>query len=405
MSSHGLRMLLSLLIIKAIAVYLGTTGLGELGNFISITSAMAVLAGGGIANGVTTFVAKFTEDRKRLGTFLRAASVYAFSFAGIAFAMSVVFAAPLAQLIFGSANYWWLVPIIGFLQVVGALGVIGVGVANGMRRVDLFGLITIPTYAIMLPIAFVLVSYFGVSGAALSLALSVTATGIPALFVLYRQGFFAIITQTSATAEDYFNLAKYSLMLLASATLFPIAEILLRSHITQEMGLEIAGLWQALTRLSLAYLGFFNVYLATRYMPLLARTHGVEVRKTVFRQLLIAIAAFLALGITLYQFRDVVIWALFSDAFQPLSQALAAQLVGDGFRLASYVIGFLFVARGKSRIYIAAELVQMLLWVILGYIAVALRPDLQSLSISYATAYLIYFSFICGTAYAKRRDL
>ena len=398
-------MLLSLLIIKAIAIYLGAEGLAELGNFLSITSAMAVLAGGGIANGVTKFVAEFTEDKQRVDKFLRAASVYAFSFAGTVFAMSVVFAVPLAQIIFGSANYWWLVPIIGFLQIVGALGVIGVGVANGTRRIDHFGVITIPTYIVMLPIAFVLVSYFGVSGAALSLALSVTATGIPALFILYRHGFFSSIIRTSAIVEDYFNLAKYSLMLLASATFFPIAEILLRSHITREMGLEMAGLWQALTRLSLAYLGFFNVYLATRYLPLLAQIHGAEVSKTVLRQLFITIAAFLAFSIALYQFRELVIWALFSDAFQPLSQALAAQLVGDGFRLASYVIGFLFVARGRSQIYIAAELVQMLLWLTLGYIAVALRSDFQSLSTSYAIAYAIYFSFICGIAYLRRRDL
>ncbi|MBJ6989015.1 O-antigen translocase [Devosia sp. MC521] len=405
MSSHGLRMLLSLVIIKAIAVHLGTAGLGQLGNFMSITSAMAILAGGGIANGVTKFVAEFSDDKARLNSFLRAASVYGLAFATIILLASVVLAVPLAGLIFGSPDYWWLVPIIGFLQIAGSLGVIAVGIANGLRRIDLLGVITIPTYLVMMPIAFGLVANFGLPGAALSLGLSVTATGIPALFVLHRQGVFVQILGTKSTAADFSNLAKYSLMLLASAVAFPVAETMLRAKVTETMGIETAGLWQALTRLSSAYLGFFNVYLAARYLPLLARTYGSGIAKVMLRQLAVSLPAFLLFCVALFLLRDMVLQALLSEEFLPLSDILAFQLVGDGFRLASYIVGFLFVAKGKSRLYITAEIVQMALWVVSGYIAVATRTDLHTLSGFYATAYFVYFFFICGTAFLNRSQL
>jgi O-antigen/teichoic acid export membrane protein len=405
MSSHGLRMVLSLVIIKAIAIHLGASGLGQLGNFMSITSAMAVLAGGGIANGVTKYVAEFSDDKARLSTFLRAAALYGFSFALIIVLASVAFALPVAELVFGSAAFWWLVPVIGLLQIAGTLGVIAVGVANGLRRIDLLGSITIPTYLAMIPIAFVLVAYFGIAGAALSLALSVTATGVPALLVLHRQGIFADIMGARSLPADFSNLGKFSLMLVASAILAPVAETVLRSHITTVMGLEAAGLWQALTRLSAAYLGFFNVYLAARYMPLLSRTRGAEIGKAVVRQLITATPAFMAFCVAIFLLRDIVVRALFSEAFLPLTDLLVFQLVGDCFRLASYVVGFLLVAKGKTRLYITAELVQMVLWVVSGYIAVGTRADLAVVSQFYAAAYFLYFCFICTTVILNRRQL
>src|SRR5690606_21334957 len=116
-----------------------------------------------------------------------------------------------------------------------------------------------------------------------SLALSVTATGIPAIIVLQRQGILADVIRAKSTILDFSNLAKYSLMLLVSAISFPAAETVLRFHITAVMGLEAAGLWQALIRLSASYIGFFNVYLAARYLPLLSRTHGSATGKLVLR--------------------------------------------------------------------------------------------------------------------------
>ena len=393
-TAHGLRMIANLVIVKMIAVLIGPAGMGVLGHFMSLSTMVSVFAGGGIGNGITKYVAEYRTDPRRMLRFIGASAVYGLIFSALVFIASVAAAQPVSRALFGDTRYAWLLPCLGGAHLLCFIGTAVISIVNGQQRADLFAIITITGYLGSLPIAYLLIAYFGLEGAALALLFVISCTGLPALWLVARSRLTRLIRLT-IDAADAMRLARFTLMLLASATLFPLAEILIRNRIIDALGQEAAGLWQAMARLSGAYLGFFTVFLATNYMPRLsALDDRRSIVQEVSRNLLIVGLVFAGFASVLYPLRELVIRLLFSAAFDGMSPLFGWQLLGDLFRLGSYVIGFLGVAKAAVKLYIAAEFVQAGLYAALSSLALAHGGDLLQVLQAYA---LTYFLYLCMT--------
>lgn len=70
------KVLAGFVLLKMIAYYLGAAGLGALGNFMSLTTIVSMLAGGGVTNGVIKYVAEYKGAKKKLSEFVNSAVVY-----------------------------------------------------------------------------------------------------------------------------------------------------------------------------------------------------------------------------------------------------------------------------------------------------------------------------------------
>jgi O-antigen/teichoic acid export membrane protein len=405
-SAHGLRMLVNLVIVKLISVSVGTTGLGLLGNFMSLTTLVSVFAGGGIANGITKYVAEYSSKPNRLISFLGAATLYGCVFSAIFLLFTVVFHSQISLLVFNTVNYEWLIPCFGVAQFLTFLGTGVVAVINGQRRSDLFAKITISAYLCVLPLVFLLVTYFGIYGAAISLMLSISCTAFPSLYLIIRHNRRLVKTiKLRASLSDIRKLSSFTLMLVASAVLFPTSEIFIRSQIIQHLGYEQAGIWQGLNRLSGAYLGFFTVFLSTHYMPKLSNLlSSKDLMKEVKENLVLSSIAFAIFAVLIYFFRGFVINLLFSESFSPMKDFIHLQLLGDFFRLLSYVIGFLAVAKAAIVIYISAEIIQSALYSGLVWFNLSHNGNMETVVQSYTLTYFSYFivSSIVLMVFARR---
>ena len=71
------RLVAGLVVIKLVAWFAGPEGVGKLGQFMSLMSLLAVLAGGGISAGIVKYVAEYRHDAQRLSRLLAAALWYA----------------------------------------------------------------------------------------------------------------------------------------------------------------------------------------------------------------------------------------------------------------------------------------------------------------------------------------
>jgi O-antigen/teichoic acid export membrane protein len=404
-TAHGLRMTVNLVIVKMIAVFIGPAGMGVLGHFMSLSTMVSVFAGGGIGNGITKYVAEYRSDPRQMLRFIGAATVYGLCFSALVFIASLAAAQAVSRALFGDTRYAWLLPCLGAAHLLCFIGTAVISIVNGQQRSDLFAAITISGYLGSLPIAYLLIANFGMEGAALALLLAISCTGIPALWLVVRSRLTRLVC-FSIDIADAKRLARFTFMLLASATLFPLAEILIRTRIIDALGHEAAGLWQAMARLSGAYLGFFTIFLSTNYMPRLSILDDRSaIVREVRRNLLIIGVAFAGFACILYLVRESVIRLLFSAAFDGMSTLFGWQLLGDFFRVSSYVIGFLGVAKAAVKLYVAAEFVQSGLYAALSSAVLAQGGGLPQVVQAYALTYFVYLCLAVVSLVLYRRRL
>lgn len=385
-------MLVSLVIIKMIAVVLGPAGLGSIGNLLSVLSVVMVFAGGGIANGIAKYVAQYGQKPRQKLRLLETAIAIGIAVSGLVLAISLVAARPIAIALFHTQSLWWLSPVLGIAHFASFVGTATIAVANGEHRPDIFAAISITAYLACFPTAYLLIHYLGFSGAALSLMFMAGCTALPSLWLLFRAPVWRLMRPRFHQPE-FLHLVRFGAMTLASAVTFPIAEIMVRGAITDTMGLEQAGLWQASIRLSSAIMGFCTVFLATSYLPRLsAMGNPDDALRFVMRTMARMALTFSAIGVAVFAARSLVVPTLFSARFAPLEPLLGWQLAGDLFRVCAYVIGFYVISRAKLALHIGAELLQYSIYAGVTILIVYRGGDLGDVIFGYFVSCAIYFA-------------
>lgn len=393
--AQAFRMLGGLIVIKIIAIYLGPEGFGRLGHFMSMIAILGVLAGGGILNGIVKYVAEYKGTPDRLHPFLSNALAYTLIFSTLLFIIISLSAKQLSLILFGGKEFTQLIIFLGLIQYFYGLVTFCNGTINGLRETTKFAKIIIFGTLIGLPTSYFFITTYGFSGAVLGLAAVNACLLLPAIFELQKLEFFKKI-KFSLNKQDTIRLSKFSAMQMFSLATLPLAEMYIRSLIIDNAGWHEAGLWQSLMRLSSVYVGFFTTFLAAYYMPTLS---GLFDKNQIFKYVAKYVAAiggiFLIIACMVYIFRGFVFSVIFSKEFVIPAEYVRFQLIGDFFKIMSYVIGFLIVAKAKAKIYILAELAQTTLY--LGVATWLIKAgDVSKVFPAYAISNFLYFS-ICFT--------
>jgi O-antigen/teichoic acid export membrane protein len=390
-------MVSGLVLLKVIAVNLGPEGFGKLGHFMSLISILSVLAGGGILNGIVKYIAEYRQSPEKLTSFISSAFAYSFIFSIALFCSILIFAEKLSLIIFKSTDEVDLIIFLGLVQIFYSGVTFCNGVVNGLRETVRFARITVIGTLIGLPISCYFAFTRGFSGAVIGLAILNAALLFPGLIEIYRLDYFKKLKIT--TSLDHFGkISRFSLMQMFSLATLPLAEIFIRNLIITDAGFSQAGIWQSLMRLSAVYIGFFATFLAAYYMPTLS---GMFARQAivdyVLRYMFVLAGVFSVIGLVVFTFRDMVFSLVFSSEFVIPASYVAYQLVGDLFKILSYTIGFLLVAKANTKLYILGELAQSVCYLGIASLLINIG-GINQVFPAYAIANFIYFAF-CASGF------
>lgn len=392
-TAHLSRILMGFFMIKIIAVYLGPEGLGALGQFMSVLSIIYIAAGGGVTNAVIKYAAEYRASFKRLRDFTSAAASYSLVFCSVVALVLVVASPWLSELLLNDRRFYWLFIVLALAQFVFAFVNMITGIANGLFRTDIYSRIQIAGSLLAVPVIWVLVSQRSLTGAALAVVASYSLAGIPAGYYYWRSRLRTHIKWVRPASSDIRKLAAYTAMLVTSALSFPVVEICIRTLLIDRDGLQSAGLWQGAIKLSACYLGFFNVFLAYYFVPMISATSDrTQIKRKVMQFMLVVGLLFLAGGSVFYLWRDFFITLALSNEFAPLQAVIKYQLLGDFFRILSYVLAFITVAKAATRLYVCAEIFQSVMFMLVSYIMVRQGSALESIMQGYAASYAIYLA-------------
>jgi O-antigen/teichoic acid export membrane protein len=388
-----IKMLTSFVSMKAVANILGASGpmgIAMLGQLNNLTAILLAASNGGINNGITRYIAEHADSEKEYKPFLGTGFWITAVLSLICGLVLIIGAGFFATTILKDIQYISVFYIFGGTIILYGLNTLLISVINGFKEFKKYVVANILGSIIGLLFTIVLAYNFGIYGALIAAVTYQSIVFILTLLLVLNTKWFKpreIIKNFSKPAAV--KLGHYSLMALVTAAVMPLSQLVVRGHISNQ-NINEAGLWEGINRVSNMFLMVFATSLSVYYLPRLTELKTQkELHNEVFSVFKLVAPLLLIFSVSLYAGRYIVIHVLFTDAFARMESLFPFQVLGDFFKLISWVLAYIMIAKSMTKTYILMEFVSSL-----SQIAFSLfffdRYGIVGATIGYATSHLLY---------------
>jgi len=347
---------------KLLAIFVGPSGMALVGNLRNFSTSLESIATLGFQNGIVKYVAETKDDRPQ---FQKLISTVCISLLVIAILLSGIlyfFAAFWNQQIFGAHfEYEIVIKAMALALPWFAIAVFFLAIINGLGKFMLVIYVNIIGNLIGLLVSMSMILQYKTLGALLSIVIT------PALLFLVTYYFIAkefqfskLVYYQSFDFQVVRNLSSYSLMALVSSVLGPLVYLAIRKNVIFVVGIEQAGFWETMTRISTYYMLFISTILTVYFLPKLAvAKDNLETKKVFWSFYKNILPLFIICLIFIYFSRTLLVKLLFTKEFLPVTNLFFWQLSGDVLKVSSLVLGYQFFAKKMTLAFIIFELASL----------------------------------------------
>lgn len=386
------RMLTMLGLNKILAIYVGPAGYAAIGNFQNAAQMITTFASGAINTGVVKYTAEYHDDEEKQRQVWRTAGTIAVLASVISGIGVAVFSKQIAQWFLQDESYntvfiWFSVTLVFFI-----FNTLLLAILNGKKEIHRYIIANIAGSLFALAVTSVLAVQFGLHGALTALAIHPSFAFVITLYLCYKADWFKFSYLFGRLDKQVvLNLSKYTAMALTSAACVPVSHILIRTHLADTLGMDAAGYWEAMWRLSAAYLMLVTTTLSLYYLPKLSELKDPkEIKAEILQGYKIILPVAAACGLVIYLLRDFIIGVLFTSDFIPMRDLFAWQMVGDTLKIGSWILAYLMLGKAMMKLFIASEIVFAAGFYGWTYFLTGMY-GLEGVTIAYAINYAIYW--------------
>ncbi|OEC35321.1 polysaccharide transporter, PST family [Pseudomonas cuatrocienegasensis] len=389
-----IKMLTLLGINKVLAVYVGPIGYAALGQFQSSVQMITSFASGAINTGVTKYTAEYHKDEAKQHAVWRTAGTIALIGSLSTAMLVIILNRTLADWFLkdeklGSVFVWFASTLVFFV-----FNTLLLAILNGKKEIRKYVTANISGSIFALIVTSFMAGNFGLYGALVALAIYQSLTFIITSFLIYKTPWFKFKYLVGRIEKkEAKNLAKFTAMALTSAICIPVSHIFIRNHLGQTLGWEVAGYWEAVWRLSLAYLMVVTTTLSVYYLPRLSELKREEVWPEMIYGYKIILPFAVISSLAVYFLRDYLIEFLFSDHFYAARDLFAWQMVGNCLKVGSLIMSYYILSRASATIFIILEVLYSSFFVIFTFLFVEYW-GFEGVAVAYAASYALYWLFV-----------
>ena len=389
--STFVRMLAGMVSVKVVAVIIGPAGIALLGQLNNFSSILLGMANGGINSGITKYVAEYKDDDNKVKAYISNALRITLICSVFISLILILFCKQLSQLILLSKEYYYVFIVFGITITLFTLNGLVISILNGYKefklyvRVSIFGTIAGLLYSILL------VFLWDLSGAMIN---AVTFQSIMLFVTLWmcrklpwmKREYFAQKLNKSIV-KKYLG---YSLMTLTTLALLPTCQMLLRGYVISELSPTDAGIWEGMNRISNMYLSVITSAFAIYYLPRLSEiSNPIELRCEIFRCYKAIVPILLGISVFIFLLKHFIIKILFTPEFYPMESLFGWQLAGDMFKMCSWLLSYLMVAKAMTGKFVITEVAFNLSYLVLAFLFMRIN-GIVGLTQGYLIAYIMY---------------
>lgn len=379
---------------KVIAIYIGPAGIVLVGQLMNLISILLPVSTGGINNGVTKYIAEYnTENPDKAQKIINASfriTLLVSLFLGL---LVIIFSHALSVYIFHADIYQDVMIIFGVSLLFYSFNSIFLSVINGFKEFKLYNFINILTSVVGFAFTVTLSVLFRVKGTLIAAVSFQSVTFFITVYLIRKKAWFSI--KHMLEKIDYEQVKKllgFSLMAIVSSFTLPVSQIFIRNYIIDHETLVGAGYWESVNRISNMYLSLITTALSTYYLPRLSElvNRPQELKQEVYNSFKLFMPMLFVITLSIYLCRDLIIIVVFTRSFAPMRELFLFQLIGDIFKIGSWLLGLVIWAYARVKRFIFIEVFYAVSYYVLSVFFVS-KFSLVGATYAFAFNYMICF--------------
>jgi O-antigen/teichoic acid export membrane protein len=391
------RIIAGILTSKAIAVFIGPTGLALIGNLQNFVSSFQTVAILGFYNGAVKYISDFKDNTLELSKTLSTIFYVGFT-SSILVSFFCYFNAELINNIIFPVynNYAYVIKIFAIVLPFYALNMFSFSIMNGFSKYKILIIINIIGQILSVSIALLLIYQNKIDGALISVVIAESLIFLITLVgIINRRTLVPLIKVNNISLSFLKKMSSYSLMALFTAVVLPLVAIAIRSYIIENVGYKDAGFWEAMTRISKYYLMLVSSLMALYILPRFSEIEDVkEFRKEVF-SFYKTIIPVLGIGlVAVYFLKAYIVMIIFSEDFKPVEDLFFWQLLGDFIKVLSMVIAYQFLAKKMFWHYILTEAFLVITLYTTSVYFIDMFDGVKGAVMAHFVSYVMYYCII-----------
>ena len=391
-----LKIGIGLITSKVLAIFIGPSGMaltGNLRNFLTSTESIATL---GFQNGIVKYIVENKENEEELKRIISTVFLSLLTVTLVLSSILFLFSSYWNDFIFGKVlEYTSIFKILALVLPWYVVTVFLLAVINGLGKFKKVIYINVIGNCIGLVFSVFVVWKFTTFGALLSIIIPPSLLFFVAFYFINKEiRFIKTISFQFFDVKVLKKLSSYSLMALVSSFFGPLVFLAIRNNVIATLGIEQAGYWEAVTRISTYYLMFISTILSVYFLPKLAFATSVKATKNVFWSYYKGILPLFAVGlVVIYFMRFMLVKLLFTSSFLPVASLFLWQIVGDIFKAASLILGYQFFAKKLTLAFIVTEIFSLFLMYSFSHYFILLY-GIEGIVMAHALTYFIYLTVL-----------
>ncbi|MGG5216350.1 MULTISPECIES: O-antigen translocase [Rahnella] len=385
------RLVCGLLISKVVAIYTGPAGIANLGQLQNFVSFINGFISNQVSQGVTRYSSEHKNNYEDAKQFWRAAIKLSFIACCFIAILGLMFSQKLSGYLFHDSNYYWLIIVALSVLPLNIANSIFLGVLNGLGEYNKFFIANILAILSSVISMTGLVYFFGLKGALISAALNNAIAGAWLIAIILKRPWFKWRYWVGQTPKHHLKeMRNYFYMGVIGALTGPISLIAVRTILTNNFSIDDAGYWQAVSKISEAYLAILTTAMTVYYFPKTAAAKSVSEHLSILKTgAAVVVPLALLMAFAIFGLKDFIISILFTKDFHEARRLFFFQNMGDFVRICSWLFATILLAKGYFKINAALEISFSITYPLLVKV-LTLYWGLEGVSLAYFITYAIY---------------
>lgn len=379
---------------KVLAIYVGPSGLALVGQLKDFIAMITAISNGAITQGIVKYTAEYERIEEKQKIF-STSIIISLTCSLVVSILLFVFSGYLSEILLKSSEYSSVFIIFGLTIFLFALNTVLMSILNGQKEIKKYVIANIVNSIVSLCITSLLIIKLNIIGVLYALVINQSIVFFMTLFFVIKSSWFKIeYFNQGIDKKSLVNLGKYSLMAITSALCVPISHLFIRNYIGENLSWGAAGYWQGIWYISTIYLMIITTSLSIYYLPRLSEIKDkTELKKEILNGYKIIIPVAISFALIVFFLKEHIILLAFDENFMPMLELFKWQLIGDVIKIASWLLGYITLAKTMTKTYILLEIFGSLSFVLFAVYFIKIY-GLIGITFAFTINYMIYLLII-----------